>query len=64
MWKLILILWAFPWYGAGDDELKDATVSVRKYGQDDSTAENAKMFVDSVVADISNFSRKDDTDKD
>ncbi len=48
----------------GDDELKDATVSVRKYGQDDSTAENAKMFVDSVVADISNFSRKDDTDKD
>ena len=43
----------------GDDEVKDATVSVRKYGEEDSESENAKMFVDSVVADISNYSRED-----
>ncbi|MFC6175867.1 threonine--tRNA ligase [Companilactobacillus huachuanensis] len=48
----------------GDDETKNATVSVRKYGEEDSESENAKMFVDSVVADIANYSRKDVTDKD
>ena len=47
----------------GDDETKDATVSVRKYGEEDSASENAKMFVSSVVADIANYSRKDVTDK-
>ncbi|GEO58153.1 threonine--tRNA ligase [Companilactobacillus bobalius] len=47
----------------GDEEAKNATVSVRKYGEDDSASENAKMFVSSVVADIANFSRKDVTDK-
>jgi len=45
----------------GDEETKDATVSVRKYGEDDSASENAKMFVSSVAADIANFSRKDFT---
>lgn len=45
----------------GDEETKDATVSVRKYGEEDSASENAKMFVSSVVADINNFSRKDFT---
>lgn len=47
----------------GDEEAKNATVSVRKYGEADSASENAKMFVSSVVADIANFSRKDVTDK-
>ncbi|WP_334340538.1 threonine--tRNA ligase [Companilactobacillus sp. HBUAS56275] len=47
----------------GDEEAKNATVSVRKYGEDDSASENAKMFVNAVVADIANFSRKDVTDK-
>ena len=47
----------------GDEESKNATVSVRKYGEDDSASENAKMFVSSVVADIANYSRKDVTDK-
>ncbi|KRN99768.1 threonine--tRNA ligase [Companilactobacillus kimchiensis] len=47
----------------GDSETESATVSVRKYGEEDSASENAKMFVSSVVADIANYSRKDVTDK-
>ncbi|APX72534.1 threonine--tRNA ligase [Companilactobacillus allii] len=41
----------------GDQEMADATVSVRKYGEDDSASEILPMFVDSVVSDINNFSR-------
>ncbi|WP_125567582.1 threonine--tRNA ligase [Companilactobacillus insicii] len=41
----------------GDQEMADATVSVRKYGEEDSESENLPMFVGSVVSDINNFSR-------
>jgi threonyl-tRNA synthetase len=41
----------------GDDEMADATVSVRKYGEEKSESEYVAMFVDSVAADIANFSR-------
>ncbi|WP_125711599.1 threonine--tRNA ligase [Companilactobacillus kedongensis] len=42
----------------GDQEMADATVSVRKYGEDNSNSENVAMFVGSVEADINNFSRR------
>ncbi|WP_129045174.1 threonine--tRNA ligase [Companilactobacillus metriopterae] len=42
----------------GDDEAADATVSLRKYGQEESVSENADIFVDSVVADVANYSRQ------
>lgn len=41
----------------GDQEVNDATVSVRKYGEQDSVQEDISMFVDSVVADVKNYSR-------
>ncbi|MBA1434566.1 threonine--tRNA ligase [Bombilactobacillus bombi] len=41
----------------GDQEVKDATVSVRKYGEQNSVQEDISMFVDSVVADVKNYSR-------
>ena len=42
----------------GDDEMADATVSVRKYGEENSETEYVGMFVDSVKADVNNYSRK------
>ena len=41
----------------GDKEANDASVSVRKYGQKHIEEENIDMFVDSVLADVKNYSR-------
>ncbi|UQS82651.1 threonine--tRNA ligase [Bombilactobacillus folatiphilus] len=43
----------------GDQEVQDSTVSVRKYGEQDSSTEDVSMFVDSVVADVKNYSRSE-----
>ncbi|NVY96894.1 threonine--tRNA ligase [Lactobacillus sp. DCY120] len=44
----------------GDQEINNATVSVRKYGEDQSNSEDSNMFIDSVVADVNNYSRTSD----
>lgn len=41
----------------GDREVSDAKVSVRKYGEKNSVEEDISMFIDSVVADVKNYSR-------
>ena len=41
----------------GDQEINNASVSVRRYGESDSTEEDISMFIDSVVADVKNYSR-------
>ena len=41
----------------GDKELASATVSVRRYGEADSEEEPANMFIDSVEAEVKNYSR-------
>ena len=41
----------------GDREVSDAKVSVRKYGEQNSAEEDISMFIDSVVADVKNYSR-------
>ena len=41
----------------GDREVSDAKVSVRKYGEQNSEEEDISMFIDSVVADVKNYSR-------
>ncbi|GKQ42506.1 threonine--tRNA ligase [Companilactobacillus sp. RD055328] len=42
----------------GDEEANDATVAVRKYGQEDTNSMNRSMFIDSVLSDINNYSRE------
>ncbi|UQS83357.1 threonine--tRNA ligase [Bombilactobacillus thymidiniphilus] len=44
----------------GDQEVQNAAVSVRKYGEAASASEDINMFVDSVVADVNNYSRTND----
>jgi len=41
----------------GDKEMGEAGVAVRKYGEDSTTEESAKMFIESIVAEIGNYSR-------
>lgn len=41
----------------GDQELADQTVSVRRYGEKDATDEPLKEFIESVEADVNNYSR-------
>ncbi|WP_262314841.1 threonine--tRNA ligase [Lacticaseibacillus parakribbianus] len=41
----------------GDDEVNAASVSVRKYGKSDSEEMPANMFLESVQAEVKNFSR-------
>lgn len=45
----------------GDQELQDQTVSVRRYGRKDSSSEPIKMFIDSVVDDVRNYSHASET---
>ncbi|GEL14255.1 threonine--tRNA ligase [Pediococcus cellicola] len=47
----------------GDQELEAGSVSVRKYGQKDSESENNNMFIDSLLAEIQNYSRTGDNAK-
>ncbi|MCV3322868.1 threonine--tRNA ligase [Pediococcus ethanolidurans] len=47
----------------GDQELEAGTVNVRKYGQKDSESENNNMFIDSLLAEIQNYSRTGDNAK-
>lgn len=42
----------------GDKEAADASVNIRRYGSEEQTAEDLNMFVDSIVAEVNNFSRK------
>ncbi|WP_125767064.1 threonine--tRNA ligase [Lapidilactobacillus wuchangensis] len=41
----------------GDEELRDQTVSVRRYGEKDANDEAIKMFTDMILDDIHNYSR-------
>lgn len=41
----------------GDNEVKDATVNVRRYGSKDTAVEELNIFVDSIVAEVANYSR-------
>ncbi|KRO25355.1 thrS protein [Pediococcus argentinicus] len=42
----------------GDSEVADDSVSVRKYGQDDSKNESSDVFVNNLVDEIANYSRE------
>ncbi len=42
----------------GDKELESGEVNIRRYGSKDTSTMNVDMFVDSVVADVKNYSRK------
>ncbi|MGX7420130.1 threonine--tRNA ligase [Carnobacterium gallinarum] len=41
----------------GDKEVEEATVTIRKYGEKETTTEEFNMFLDAVVAEIKNFSK-------
>ncbi|AOO75078.1 threonine--tRNA ligase [Latilactobacillus curvatus] len=41
----------------GDQEVADATVSVRKYGEENAAEEASDMFVGAIVAEVGNYSR-------
>lgn len=41
----------------GDNEVAEASVTIRKYGEKTTTTEDFSMFLDSVVAEIKNFSK-------
>ncbi|MCI1891364.1 threonine--tRNA ligase [Schleiferilactobacillus perolens] len=41
----------------GDEEKKDSSVSVRRYGEDKTESQDLEMFIDAIVADIKNYSR-------
>ncbi|WP_010051854.1 threonine--tRNA ligase [Carnobacterium maltaromaticum] len=41
----------------GDNEVEEASVTIRKYGEKKTTTEDFSMFLDSVVAEIKNFSK-------
>ncbi len=43
----------------GDDELASASVSVRRYGEQDSMSQSVNMFVSAIAADVANYSRTD-----
>lgn len=47
----------------GDQELENGSVNVRKYGEKDSESENNNMFIDSLIAEIQNYSRTGDSSK-
>ncbi|KRN13391.1 threonyl-tRNA synthetase [Fructilactobacillus fructivorans] len=46
----------------GDDEIKNNTVSVRKYGEDNSRDMSIDDFISEVLHDIATYSRNDDDD--
>ena len=41
----------------GDQELAQATVSVRKYGEENAVEEASDMFINAIVAEVGNYSR-------
>ncbi|WP_125982189.1 threonine--tRNA ligase [Loigolactobacillus iwatensis] len=41
----------------GDQEIEDATVSVRHYGEEKTVAQDTNMFIDAMVAEVGNYSR-------
>lgn len=41
----------------GDKELEEGTVNVRHYGSKETEVQSASMFIDSIVADVENYSR-------
>lgn len=43
----------------GDDELASASVSVRRYGEQDSMSQSVNMFISAIAADVANYSRTD-----
>jgi threonyl-tRNA synthetase len=42
----------------GDNEVKDTSVTVRRYGSKETKTEYLDMFVDSILSDIANYSRE------
>lgn len=42
----------------GDKEMDDATVNIRRYGSKETEVIDLNIFVDSMVADVANYSRK------
>ncbi len=42
----------------GDKEMDDATVNIRRYGSKETEVIDLNIFVDSMVADVSNYSRR------
>ena len=41
----------------GDNEVKDATVNVRRYGSKETSVEELNIFVDAIAAEVANYSR-------
>ena len=41
----------------GDKEMEDATVNVRRYGSKETSVEDLSIFIDSMVAEVHNYSR-------
>lgn len=42
----------------GDQEMKDATVNIRKYGSKETESMPANLFIDAIVAEVKNYSRQ------
>ena len=41
----------------GDKEMEDATVNVRRYGSKETSVEDLSIFIDSMAAEVHNYSR-------
>ena len=41
----------------GDQEVKDATVNIRRYGSKETNVEELNIFVDAMAAEVKNYSR-------
>ena len=41
----------------GDKEMEDATVNVRRYGSKETSVEDVSIFIDSMAAEVHNYSR-------
>lgn len=44
----------------GEDEMSNGSVSVRKYGEDQTTSMSSDAFVKEILADIASYSREND----
>lgn len=42
----------------GDQEMKDATVNIRKYGSKETESMPANLFIDAIAAEVTNYSRQ------
>ena len=42
----------------GDQEMKDATVNIRKYGSKETASMPANLFIDAIAAEVKNYSRQ------